>query len=147
MPWDKIFEIMNDDSGRGFDRECVQALARWHDRSQMQSRIEAATPRGRSVVGRVLKIWNSRPKPASRRFSTPTAVTMMETRRLLNGIGLIESFEAANLEVGASKPVGSISDAIVYILQLLSNITDRNGQTTAVLCHAGKRRIEGGRKS
>ena len=40
LPWDKIFEIMSDDTGRGFDHECVQALARWHDRHQMESRIE-----------------------------------------------------------------------------------------------------------
>jgi putative nucleotidyltransferase with HDIG domain len=40
MPWDKIFEILHNDSVRGFDPECVQALARWHDRRQMESRIE-----------------------------------------------------------------------------------------------------------
>ncbi len=40
LPRNKIFEILDNDTDRGFDRECVQALAGWHDRYQMESRIE-----------------------------------------------------------------------------------------------------------
>ena len=41
MTWDQIREIMSRDAGRGIDPECLEALCRWQDRSQLESRVEA----------------------------------------------------------------------------------------------------------
>ncbi len=41
MSCEKVFEIMNAEAGPGFDPDCVRALARWYDRSQLKSRVEA----------------------------------------------------------------------------------------------------------
>ena len=41
MPWEKIHGIMSKDTGAGLDPQCFQALARWQDRNQLESRVEA----------------------------------------------------------------------------------------------------------
>jgi len=41
IPWWKIQEIMAKDAGAGVDRECFHALERWHDRNEMESRVES----------------------------------------------------------------------------------------------------------
>jgi HD-GYP domain-containing protein (c-di-GMP phosphodiesterase class II) len=41
LPWERIEEIVTRDSGTGLDRECVDALKRWHARQGLESRIEA----------------------------------------------------------------------------------------------------------
>src|SRR5262249_5631899 len=41
LPWWKIQEIMSSDAGRGVDPECLQALERWYEHHQMESRVEA----------------------------------------------------------------------------------------------------------
>ncbi len=41
MTWDQIQEILTRDAGRGVDPECLEALCRWQDRSQLESRVEA----------------------------------------------------------------------------------------------------------
>jgi putative nucleotidyltransferase with HDIG domain len=41
IPWEKIQQIMSEDAGTGVDPECLHALERWHDRSEMESRVEA----------------------------------------------------------------------------------------------------------
>lgn len=40
MSWSQIFEIMTEDAGRGLDADCVHALARWHDRHDLESRVD-----------------------------------------------------------------------------------------------------------
>ncbi|HEY4312898.1 MAG TPA: HD domain-containing phosphohydrolase [Pirellulales bacterium] len=40
LAWPEAREIMFADAGAGFDRECLQALARWYDRVEMQSRVD-----------------------------------------------------------------------------------------------------------
>jgi putative nucleotidyltransferase with HDIG domain len=41
LPWDRIVEIMTADAGRGVDVECFEALKRWWDRTQLESRVDA----------------------------------------------------------------------------------------------------------
>jgi putative nucleotidyltransferase with HDIG domain len=41
LPWERIQEIMSRDAGTGIDPDCFAALERWHDRSEMESRVEA----------------------------------------------------------------------------------------------------------
>jgi len=40
MPWWKIQDIMSRDLGAGVDPDCFQALQRWQDRNQLESRVE-----------------------------------------------------------------------------------------------------------
>jgi putative nucleotidyltransferase with HDIG domain len=40
MAQDKVYDSMRADTGQGFDAECVAALVRWNDRSQLEPRIE-----------------------------------------------------------------------------------------------------------
>jgi putative nucleotidyltransferase with HDIG domain len=37
---EKIYQLMNEETGHAFDTECVNALVRWNDRSQMESRVD-----------------------------------------------------------------------------------------------------------
>jgi len=41
VSWDRIQEILTSESGSGVDPECLSALERWQDHSQMESRVEA----------------------------------------------------------------------------------------------------------
>ena len=41
VPWDRIQEILSSDAGSGVDPECLHALERWQQHSQMESRVEA----------------------------------------------------------------------------------------------------------
>jgi HD-GYP domain-containing protein (c-di-GMP phosphodiesterase class II) len=41
LPWASIEEIVTRDSGTGLDPECVAALKRWHDRQELESRVDA----------------------------------------------------------------------------------------------------------
>jgi len=41
MSWDQIHGILSRDAGRGVDPDCLSALVRWQERSQLGSRIEA----------------------------------------------------------------------------------------------------------
>jgi putative nucleotidyltransferase with HDIG domain len=41
IPWSKILEIMTAEEGKAFDPECVRALTIWHERGQLESRVEA----------------------------------------------------------------------------------------------------------
>ncbi len=40
VPWPRIQEILRADVGQGVDRDCVEALERWQDRRQLESRVE-----------------------------------------------------------------------------------------------------------
>jgi putative nucleotidyltransferase with HDIG domain len=41
MPYEQIYQWMKDDAGKGFDAECVEALIRWHQRNELEPRIES----------------------------------------------------------------------------------------------------------
>jgi putative nucleotidyltransferase with HDIG domain len=41
ISWDQIYEIMTEDAQRGVDPTCVEALARWHERNELESRVDA----------------------------------------------------------------------------------------------------------
>ncbi len=41
MPQEKIYQFLIAESGRAFDADCVKALQRWNDRSQLEPRVEA----------------------------------------------------------------------------------------------------------
>ncbi len=41
MPWEQIYNTLLNDAPAGVDRDCVEALGRWHEHSQMESRVEA----------------------------------------------------------------------------------------------------------
>jgi HD-GYP domain-containing protein (c-di-GMP phosphodiesterase class II) len=41
IPWWKIQEIMANDVGRGIFGDCFEALSRFQDRQQLESRVEA----------------------------------------------------------------------------------------------------------
>lgn len=41
LPWSKIEEIMSKDVDTGIDRECFEALRRWQEQHELQSRVEA----------------------------------------------------------------------------------------------------------
>jgi putative nucleotidyltransferase with HDIG domain len=40
LPWEEIEPIMERDAGPGIDRDCFEALRRWHDTAQIASRVE-----------------------------------------------------------------------------------------------------------
>ncbi len=41
MAWEQIHQTLMNDAGAGVDRDCLEALSRWHEHSQMESRVEA----------------------------------------------------------------------------------------------------------
>ena len=41
LPWDRIQQIMAADVAKGVDPDCLAALQQWHERSHMESRVEA----------------------------------------------------------------------------------------------------------
>ncbi|MCC7084662.1 MAG: HD domain-containing protein [Pirellulales bacterium] len=41
MPWSQIYEMMNKDAHKGLDADCIEALARWHDRNELGPRVDA----------------------------------------------------------------------------------------------------------
>lgn len=50
MPWERIRDIMSNDTASGIDPDCFAALERWQDRNQLDSRVDAQ----RSEVDRLL---------------------------------------------------------------------------------------------
>lgn len=40
LTWEQIYELLSHDAGTGVDPDCVEALARWHERHQLASRVE-----------------------------------------------------------------------------------------------------------
>ncbi len=40
MPWEKIYDVMSNESGLGIDPDCFRALVRWHERSELKSRVD-----------------------------------------------------------------------------------------------------------
>ncbi len=53
MTWPQIEQILSKDAGAGVDRECLHALARWHGRHQLVSRVEAQLAEVESVLAGV----------------------------------------------------------------------------------------------
>lgn len=41
LPWEKIYDILARDVGRGVDGDCLAALATWHEGQQLESRVDA----------------------------------------------------------------------------------------------------------
>jgi HD-GYP domain-containing protein (c-di-GMP phosphodiesterase class II) len=38
---EKVYQLMNAEAGQAFDAECLDALQRWNDRTQLEPRVEA----------------------------------------------------------------------------------------------------------
>ena len=87
MAWEQIHQTLMNDAGAGVDRDCLEALSRWHEHSQMESRVEAQLREVDRLLAELLggqsrpRAWPARATRAVKAFRLAKPCRLRTVRR------------------------------------------------------------------